>query len=98
MNIYKFEEDDLYLRIPLQFFADSDEKTEEPTAKRKKEAREKGQVPKSTELNSAIVLLFAFILALSVSLSRCAKSTDTWVTIRPGFLCKCAVVIFFFVV
>ncbi len=56
-----FELDELYLRIPLQFFADSDEKTEEPTAKRKREARQKGQVPKSTELNSAIVLLFAFV-------------------------------------
>lgn len=57
----EYEIDDLYLRIPLQFFADSDEKTEEPTAKRKKEAREKGQVPKSTELNSAVVLLFGFV-------------------------------------
>jgi len=59
--IDEYEVNDLYLRIPLQFFADSDEKTEEPTAKRKREAREKGQVPKSTELNSAIVLLFAFV-------------------------------------
>lgn len=59
MDIYELDE--LYLRIPLQFFADSDEKTEEPTAKRKREARQKGQVPKSTELNSAIVLLFAFV-------------------------------------
>ena len=61
MELTEYEIDDLYLRIPLQFFADSDEKTEEPTAKRKKEARDKGQVPKSTELNSAVVLLFGFV-------------------------------------
>ncbi len=61
MILEEYEVNDLYLRIPLQFFADSDEKTEEPTEKRKKEAREKGQVPKSTELNAAVVLLFGFV-------------------------------------
>ena len=39
MYVDEYELNDLYLRIPLQFFADSDEKTEEPTAKRKSEAR-----------------------------------------------------------
>ena len=57
----EYEVNDLYLRIPLQFFAEGEEKTEEPTAKRKREAREKGQVPKSTELNSAVVILFGFV-------------------------------------
>lgn len=57
----KYIMDDLYLRIPLQFFADDGDKTEEPTAKRKQDARKKGQVFKSTELNSAVVLLCAFI-------------------------------------
>lgn len=52
---------DAYFRIPLQFFADKDEKTEEATSKRKSDARKKGQVFKSTELNSAIVLLAAFL-------------------------------------
>jgi flagellar biosynthesis protein FlhB len=33
------------------------EKTEKPTAKRKKEARKKGQVAKSTDLNAALVLV-----------------------------------------
>ena len=33
-----------------------DDKTEKPTAKRKKEARKKGQVAKSTDLNGALVL------------------------------------------
>ena len=62
MEIFDEElELDLYLRIPLQCVADSDEKTEEPTAKRKQEARKKGQVFKSVELNSAIVLLAVFV-------------------------------------
>jgi len=58
-EIYKI--DNLYLRIPLQFFADDGDKTEEPTAKRKQDARKKGQVAKSTEVNSAVVLLCAFV-------------------------------------
>ncbi|MGM0507853.1 MAG: flagellar biosynthesis protein FlhB [Fusobacteriota bacterium] len=43
-------------RINIQLFAD-EEKTEEPTSKRKQEAREKGQVAKSTELPQAITLV-----------------------------------------
>jgi flagellar biosynthetic protein FlhB len=35
----------------------AEDKTEKPTAKRKKEARSKGQVPKSTEVNGAVVLI-----------------------------------------
>ena len=46
----------------LQLFADdgSGEKTEEPTAKKKSDAREKGQVAKSQELNAAFVLFIGF--------------------------------------
>lgn len=66
----------LYLRIPLQFFADSDEKTEEPTAKRKKEAREKGQVVKSVELNSSIVLLATFICLKVFGLNLYSKVVE----------------------
>ena len=39
----------------------NDDKTEKPTAKRKKEARKKGQVAKSTDLNGALVLLGGLI-------------------------------------
>ncbi|MDR2007179.1 MAG: EscU/YscU/HrcU family type III secretion system export apparatus switch protein, partial [Acidaminococcales bacterium] len=42
----------------LQLFAG--EKTEEATPKRKQEAREKGQVAKSVEINSALIMLAAF--------------------------------------
>lgn len=43
----------------LQLFAE--EKTEEPTEKKKKDAREKGQVPESKDLASSFVLLFVFV-------------------------------------
>jgi flagellar biosynthetic protein FlhB len=49
--------------IDLQFFADPD-KTEEATPRRKSEARKKGQVAKSNELNSVVALL-ALILILN---------------------------------
>ncbi|MGI6658893.1 MAG: flagellar biosynthesis protein FlhB [Dethiobacteraceae bacterium] len=57
-------------RFNLQLFADSD-KTEEPTPRRKEEARKKGQVVKSTELNSAFNLLALVILFYT-------SSTQTW--------------------
>ena len=39
---------------------DSDqERTEQPTSKRLEEARKQGQVPRSTELNAAAVMLLA---------------------------------------
>ncbi len=43
----------------LQLFADG-EKTEEPTAKKRADARKKGQVGKSQDLNAAFVLLTGF--------------------------------------
>lgn len=45
--------------IDLQLF--SGEKTEEPTPKRLQEARQKGQVARSTEINSVLVLIGVFI-------------------------------------
>jgi flagellar biosynthetic protein FlhB len=42
----------------------SDDKTEKPTAKRKKEARQKGQVAKSADLSGSLVLV-ASLIALS---------------------------------
>lgn len=48
-----------YLNIDLQLFAG--EKTEKATPKRKREAREKGQVLQTKEINSAFVLFFTFL-------------------------------------
>ncbi|OGS36152.1 MAG: flagellar biosynthesis protein FlhB [Elusimicrobia bacterium RIFOXYB2_FULL_49_7] len=42
--------------------ADQEEKTEQPTGKRKSEARNNGQVPKSQELNSVAMLVTGFCL------------------------------------
>lgn len=47
-------------RINLQLFS-SEEKTEKPTPKKRKEAREKGQVLQSKEINSALILIFTFL-------------------------------------
>ena len=47
------------LKLDLQFFAQGDDqdKTEEPTPHRRREARRRGQVMKSAELNSALNML-----------------------------------------
>ena len=47
-------------QFDLQLFAG--EKTEEPTAKRKADARKKGQVGRSQEVNAAFVLLVGFLI------------------------------------
>lgn len=47
------------LHWDLQFFA-NEEKTEEATPRKLQEARRKGQVPKSTELNAVVTLLAGF--------------------------------------
>lgn len=50
--------DKLYFRMDLQLFG---EKTEPATAKRRHEMREKGQIPKSRELVTALMLLISFL-------------------------------------
>lgn len=47
--------------IPFDLQLFNQEKTEEATPKRKEEARKKGQVAKSVEINSAFVILAAFL-------------------------------------
>ncbi|MFA9558069.1 flagellar biosynthesis protein FlhB [Evansella sp. AB-rgal1] len=49
----------MYLSLDLQLFAQ--EKTEQATPKKKKETREKGQVAKSNDVNTAFILLFVFL-------------------------------------
>ncbi|KMT21713.1 flagellar biosynthesis protein FlhB [Clostridium cylindrosporum] len=43
--------------VPILFFLGTDDKTEEPTSKKLQDARKKGQVAKSNDLNSGIILL-----------------------------------------
>jgi flagellar biosynthetic protein FlhB len=51
-----------HFKINLQFFGQDPDKTEEATPRRKSEARKKGQVAKSNELNSVIALLGLVII------------------------------------
>lgn len=67
MMIYVIESlpyriDELLNIIPFIFLFAADEKTEQPTPKKLEDARKKGQVAKSTDLNSAIILLLLVIL------------------------------------
>ncbi|UJL47952.1 flagellar biosynthesis protein FlhB [Virgibacillus sp. NKC19-16] len=50
----------MHLRMDLQFFAG--EKTEKATPKKKHDERQKGKVAKSQDVNTAILLLFTFII------------------------------------
>ncbi len=45
---------------------DAQERTEEPTEKKKKESREKGQIARSRELNSAAILIVAALVFMGV--------------------------------
>ena len=58
-------------------YEDQAEKTEEPTPKKLKDARDKGQVPKSREFNTWLILLTAtiVILALGPSTARSIAAT-----------------------
>ena len=51
----------LELTFDLQLFAEGD-KTEQPTDKKRRDARKKGQVARSQELNAAAVLLMGFFM------------------------------------
>ncbi|MCL2699101.1 MAG: EscU/YscU/HrcU family type III secretion system export apparatus switch protein, partial [Defluviitaleaceae bacterium] len=50
----------LKIRMNLGFFAEKDEKTEQPTSKKRGDARKKGQVAKSPEVNTAFLLIASF--------------------------------------
>lgn len=49
----------MYISLDLQYF--SQEKTEKATPKKRKESRNKGQVAKSSDVNTAIILLIVFL-------------------------------------
>ncbi|WP_370543167.1 EscU/YscU/HrcU family type III secretion system export apparatus switch protein [Geomicrobium sp. JCM 19055] len=52
------------LSMDLQYF--SGEKTEKATPKKRQDTRKKGQVPKSTDINTALILLIVFIFFIRV--------------------------------
>ncbi|MBN8234466.1 flagellar biosynthesis protein FlhB [Halobacillus kuroshimensis] len=48
-----------WMKLDLQYFA-ADEKTEKATPKKRQDTRKKGQVPKSQDVNTGVLLLFMF--------------------------------------
>lgn len=58
--LMQFKKQTIPIRVDLQFFADG-QKTEKATPKRRRDAREKGQVLQSREISSALILLFVFL-------------------------------------
>ena len=60
-EVNPLEEPTVVFEFDLQRFAEGD-KTEEPTEKKRRDARKKGQVARSQELNAAFVLLMGFFM------------------------------------
>lgn len=62
-HLYGFQESPTAARMHLQWFAAEDEgRTEDPTERKIRKAREDGKVAKSSELVQALVMLFCFSL------------------------------------
>ncbi len=62
---YRFAVEPAGFRFDLQLFAAEDEgRTEEPTEKKIREAREKGQVARTEELPQSAVVIFGFLMIL----------------------------------
>ena len=57
-----FRVNDFMQDVPLAFAFATGEKTEDPTPKKKADARKKGQVAKSSDLNSAVTLILLILL------------------------------------
>jgi flagellar biosynthetic protein FlhB len=75
------------------------DRTEEPTPKRRAEAREKGEVPRSRDLNASIVLLTGLFILLWWAPSmgyRSAAMLKLWLqTLKPGMLSPAQVHVLF---
>lgn len=64
------------LQLDLQFF--SGEKTEKATPKKRNDARKKGQVAKSQDVNTAILMFFMFILFIVLGGNMRGSMTDLY--------------------
>jgi flagellar biosynthetic protein FlhB len=77
-------EDRLILSINLQLFAA--DKTEQPTPKRKQDARKKGQIAKSNEVNTAFFILIGFyVLQYTTSWTAKEMMKYTGVVFTPDY-------------
>jgi flagellar biosynthetic protein FlhB len=77
------------LRFDLQMFAAEDEgRTEEPTEKKLREAREKGQVAKTQEFTQGLVIIFGFVILIFLGAwiyDSMAKLTKYYITTFSRF-------------
>lgn len=73
-----------WLKLDLQFF--SGEKTEKATPKKREEAREKGQVAKSQDLNTAILLFFMFISFIAIGPFWKERFTGLYIRVFTEFI------------
>ena len=74
---------------------DSDDRTEDPTERRRTEAREKGNIARSTDLNAAVLMMAAAtalsVLAIPLSMAmatllRHYLSQPGWTSLDRGFV------------
>lgn len=72
------------VKVDLQFFAG--EKTEKATPKKREESRKKGQVAKSSDVNTAFVLLGVFLVLLFTGGSIRSKMIDIFRFIFQDYL------------
>ncbi len=77
------------LRFDLQMFAAEDEgRTEDPTEKKLREAREKGQVAKTQEFTQGLVIIFGFVILIFLGAwiyDSMAKLTKYYITTFSRF-------------
>jgi flagellar biosynthetic protein FlhB len=85
-NLEELTEKLKIFRISLQFFADTGDKTEQATPKRRSEARKKGQVVKSQEIVSSIVLLVSFIAMKTLGSSLYEKISGLTKTVFEVYM------------
>lgn len=74
----------MQLKLDLQFFAG--EKTEKATPKKRQDSRKKGQVAKSQDINTALLLFFIFILFTVIGTFWKEKMTGLYVRSFTEFI------------
>lgn len=80
----EYESGHSLLVVNLQLFAESD-KTEKATPKRKQDARAKGQVLQSREVNTALVLLFVFFTLKLLGGYMYSELNNFWIRIMEEY-------------
>lgn len=74
----------MQLKLDLQFFAG--EKTEKATPKKREDERKKGRVAKSQDVNTALLLLFSFIMLASFGSFMRVQMMDMYTGVFTNFI------------